>query len=55
MDVSPVAAQVQVQVQRLVLQQLKSQGAAQQQLIAASTAPVSAPESGLGRILDARV
>jgi hypothetical protein len=54
MDVSSVAAQVQVQVQRLVLDGLKAQGASQQQLIAASAPPVG-NEPGLGRILDVRV
>jgi hypothetical protein len=54
MDVTSVAAQVQVQVQRLVLEGLKAQGASQQQLIA-SSAPPAANEPGLGRILDVRV
>jgi hypothetical protein len=54
MDVTSVAAQVQVQVQRLVLEGLKAQGASQQQLITSSAPPVG-NEPGLGRILDVRV
>jgi hypothetical protein len=53
MDVSSVAAQVQVQVQRLVLDGLKAQGASQQQLITSAATQSSDP--GLGRILDVRV
>jgi hypothetical protein len=57
-DVSSVAAQVQIQVQRLVLNQLRSQGADEQRLIASSAPPSPAspdPASSLGRILDVRV
>lgn len=54
MDVSSVAAQVQVQVQRLVLEGLKAQGASQQRLIASSSAP-AANQPGPGCILDVRV
>ena len=48
-----MAAQVQVQVQRLVLESLKAQGTSQQQLITSAPTPVS--ETGLGRILDVRI
>lgn len=56
MDVSSVAAQAQAQVQRLVLDHLKSQAASQDHLLA-SAAPVQTPvpSSNLGRILDVRV
>ena len=51
-----LGAQVQTQVQRLVLDQLRSQGAGVQRLIA-SAAPVapSSAEPNLGRYLDVRV
>jgi hypothetical protein len=53
--VSPVASAVQIQVQKLMLDQLKYQGQASQQLLAAA-APAPAPsEPNLGRLLDVRV
>ena len=56
MEVSSVAAQAQVQVQRLVLDHLKSQAASQEQLLASAAAvQTPVPPSNLGRILDVRV